>query len=223
MGDLALDDVPLVGAGSVGAQRHQVQRGDNRRQRIAQLMAEHREEFVLRAVRAAGLAQRRLRLAIDAGVVERQRHALRQLRDQRAIVGAEVPVRFRLQRGQRTQRPPARGERNDEMRAHPNRFGEAQQIAVTYLVVCQGRIEARQVRLAGGDGPRHRTGRFDRCTQPVDQLHSVPRFLRIGMMGERALQVAIDVQQVDPAPVGDRRHHDRCDRLQRRLRFERTR
>ena len=40
--------------GAVAAQLHQLQRGDDRRQRVAQLVAEHREELVLGAVRALG-------------------------------------------------------------------------------------------------------------------------------------------------------------------------
>ena len=57
--DLALDDGALALGSFAAAQPHQLQRGEDRRERVAQLVPEHREELVLRAVRRLrGLAQR---------------------------------------------------------------------------------------------------------------------------------------------------------------------
>ena len=55
--DLALDDGALVLERLVAAQPHQLQRGQDRRQRVAQLVAEHRQELVLGAVGRLGLAR----------------------------------------------------------------------------------------------------------------------------------------------------------------------
>ena len=56
--DLALDDGALALRARLAAQPHQLQRRQDRRQRVAQLVAEHRQELVLRAVGAlGGLAQ----------------------------------------------------------------------------------------------------------------------------------------------------------------------
>ena len=88
--DLALDDAPLARIGRLVAPRHDLERGDDRRERVAQLVAEHGEELVLGAVRDLGLAQRVPRLAEQAHVVERERRALRELADQRAVLVAEL-------------------------------------------------------------------------------------------------------------------------------------
>jgi hypothetical protein len=45
--DLALDDLALARMGVLAAHAHQLQRGDDRRQRVAQLVAQHRQELVL--------------------------------------------------------------------------------------------------------------------------------------------------------------------------------
>ena len=55
---LALDDRALLLEDIGAAQPHHMQRGDDRRQRVAQFVAEHRQEVVLRAVRPVGLAAR---------------------------------------------------------------------------------------------------------------------------------------------------------------------
>ena len=85
-----------LGARRVAAQLHQLQRGQDRRQRIAQLVAEHREELVLRAVRLLGVARApprpaclcapaRFELRLDA----RHQLARRERLDQ-VVVGAGV-------------------------------------------------------------------------------------------------------------------------------------
>ena len=56
--DLALDDAALAVGADDAAQIHQLQRREDRRQRIAQLVPEHRQEFVLRAVRRFRLTPR---------------------------------------------------------------------------------------------------------------------------------------------------------------------
>ena len=56
MADLPLDDRALALGGVDAAQLHELQRRQDRRERIAQLVTEHREELVLRAVRALGVA-----------------------------------------------------------------------------------------------------------------------------------------------------------------------
>ena len=55
---LALDDRALAFAGVDAAQAHQLQRGQDRRQRVAQLVAEHGQELVLGAVGVFGACAR---------------------------------------------------------------------------------------------------------------------------------------------------------------------
>ena len=56
--DLALDDARArAPSARAVAARHQLERGDDRRERVAQLVAEHREELVLGAVGDLGLAR----------------------------------------------------------------------------------------------------------------------------------------------------------------------
>ena len=50
MRDLPFDDGALALGTDHAAEMHQLQRGQDRRQRISQLVTEHREELVLRAV-----------------------------------------------------------------------------------------------------------------------------------------------------------------------------
>ncbi len=57
--DLAIDDRALVARELAALDLHQMQRRDDRRERIAQLVAEHREELVLGAM--ATSASRRAR------------------------------------------------------------------------------------------------------------------------------------------------------------------
>src|SRR3569623_3476249 len=52
--DLAFDDPVLACPRAVALQLHQLNGGEDRRERVAQLVAEHREEVVLRAVRGLG-------------------------------------------------------------------------------------------------------------------------------------------------------------------------
>ena len=54
--DLPLDDRPLALGGVDAAQLHELQRRQDGRERIAQLVAEHRDELVLRTIRALGVA-----------------------------------------------------------------------------------------------------------------------------------------------------------------------
>ena len=51
--DLALDDLALAPKRIAAAHLHQVERSQNRRERIAQLMPQHREEFIFGAIGAA--------------------------------------------------------------------------------------------------------------------------------------------------------------------------
>ena len=83
--DLALDDrrAPRL-AGLDAAQSHQLQRRQDRRQRIAQLVTEHREELVLRAVRRP----RRSRARCQLGHLERHdRDAFDRVRRDRTSAG----------------------------------------------------------------------------------------------------------------------------------------
>ena len=59
---LALDDRPLAFGGVVAAEPHQLERGEDGRERIAELMAQHREEFVFRAVGPFGGASQLIQL-----------------------------------------------------------------------------------------------------------------------------------------------------------------
>ena len=56
--DLAFDDAALTVGADDAAQTHQLERREDRRQWIAQFVAEHRQEFVLRPVRRFGLTPR---------------------------------------------------------------------------------------------------------------------------------------------------------------------
>ena len=59
MAYLPIDDGPFALGAGVAAQRHQLQRRQDRRQRVPQLVAEHRQELVLGAAgRLLGGAQR---------------------------------------------------------------------------------------------------------------------------------------------------------------------
>ena len=58
MANLALDDVALAGRVRTVPHFHQVDGRQRRGERVAQLVAKHREEFVLRAVRCFRLRTR---------------------------------------------------------------------------------------------------------------------------------------------------------------------
>ena len=62
------------------------QRSQHRRERRAQLVAEHREEAIFREVRALRFRARFLRRLVEAGVIERERGALRQFFGERKLV-----------------------------------------------------------------------------------------------------------------------------------------
>jgi hypothetical protein len=111
--DLALDDATLPPLVRTVAPGHDLERSDDGRERIAQLVAEHGEELVLGTVGDLGVVQRVARFAEQADVVERQRGALRQLADQRAVLGAEAAPRVGLQRAHGADRPAARDQRHD--------------------------------------------------------------------------------------------------------------
>ncbi len=64
--DLALDDLALAQRCPVAAHAHQLQRGDDRRERVAQLMAEHGQEFVLGAVGCRQFFQQALAFGMGA-------------------------------------------------------------------------------------------------------------------------------------------------------------
>ena len=101
---------------------HDLQRGPDRRQRVAQLVAQHRQEFVLVLV---GVLGARARLSLDLvqpRVLDRQRGAIRQVLQQRAVVVGERVVLVVARGGDRAQRPPARLERNREQAVHAERL-----------------------------------------------------------------------------------------------------
>ena len=73
--DLALDDLATRGSSSP-AHAHQLERGDDRRERIAELVAEHREELVLPLLRLASDLRRRLwRWPRCSGAASRAAHS----------------------------------------------------------------------------------------------------------------------------------------------------
>ena len=89
--DLALDDVALAADVAVAAHAHQLERGDDRRERVAQLVAEHREELVLRAARRLGGGRARLpRSTYELRAVERLLAAARDRLQERALVAVEA-------------------------------------------------------------------------------------------------------------------------------------
>ena len=94
----------------------------DRRQRVAQLVGEHREELVLALV---GLLGARARLSLDLvqpRVLDRQCGAIRQVLQQGAIIVGERVVVVVARGGDRAQRPPARLERDREQAADAQRL-----------------------------------------------------------------------------------------------------
>ena len=116
---LARPDLAVVLAAELA---HDLQRGPDRRQRVAQLVAQHREEFVLALVGVLG-ARARLSLGlVQPRVLDRQRGAIRQVLQQRAIVVGEGVVLVVARGGDRAHRPPARLERNREQAVDAKRL-----------------------------------------------------------------------------------------------------
>ena len=207
---------------SIAAQRHQLERGDDRRQRVAQLVAEHRQELVLGAIGDLGLAQRVARFAEETVVVERERGALRELADESAVFGAEAPPRLGLQRAHRTDRSAARDQRDDARRADAEAGDEGAEVRIGKLVGI-ARLEVGEERLAGRDRPRERSRRVARRDVAADEVEHLALARRVDVVGELPLQLAVAVEQVDPADVGDARNDHRADRGQRRFLLERAR
>ena len=85
--DLPLDHLLLARDRALALVPHQPERGDDRRQRIAQLVAEHREELVLGAARRLQLAEQLLAFGLglldQAAPLEIDRRAIRRLVDAR--------------------------------------------------------------------------------------------------------------------------------------------
>ena len=166
---LALDDVPLGRAGGAFAPRHQLERGDDRRQRVAQLVAEHGEELVLDPAGRLRLRQCRARLGEQAHVVERERGAARDLADQGDVVGLEAAPRFGLDHGHRADGATARDQRHDAGGAQADDANELGHARIRYrgdLSV----VEVADEGLAGRDRPRkgaRRLGRRDAARDPA--------------------------------------------------------
>ena len=115
---LALDDrAARAGRAPSRAAVISSQRGDDRRERVAQLVAEHRQELVLGAVRALGLLACRLGFGIEPCVVERERGAAGDVTEQRRVVGADGAARLGLQHGERAEGAAARDQRRDRASA----------------------------------------------------------------------------------------------------------
>jgi hypothetical protein len=199
--DLALDHLPLA-VGRRVAPRHHLERGDDRRERIAQLVAEHREELVLGAVGDLGVAQRVARLAEEADVVERERGVLRELDDAGAVLLAEAAARRRLQRAHRADHAAARDERDDARGAQAEVDDEAAKVEVGEALDV-ARLEVGEERLAGRDRPRERSRRVAGRDVRADEFAHRRFALGVDVARELALQDAVLVEQVDPADVGD--------------------
>jgi hypothetical protein len=119
------------------AQLHELQGGEDGRQRVAQLMAEQGEELVLAAI---GLA----RLAVEAGVLEGQRGAAAQLIGHLQIRELEPAVRLRRSERDGPQHAAARGHRDGQHGVIHHRSAAAQDAG-------DGRAGAR----AGRESARH--------------------------------------------------------------------
>ena len=89
---LALDDRPLFLEHRFAAQAHELQRGQHRRQGIAKLVSQHRQELVLRAIGARRLVGECLQPAARQLQLQPRRHLRQQLagreRLHQIIVGA---------------------------------------------------------------------------------------------------------------------------------------
>jgi hypothetical protein len=72
------------------AQLHEIERGDERSEGVAQLVTEHREELVLAAVRALGIAARLACVFIETRVLHRGRRTGGELRQDRDVEVVEV-------------------------------------------------------------------------------------------------------------------------------------
>ena len=221
--DLALDDVPLRRGDSALPARHQLERGDDRRQRVAQLVAEHGQEFVLDAAGRFGLREGRPRLGEQAHVVEREGGTARDLADEGNVVGLEAAPRLGLDHRHRADRAAARDQRHHARRAQAD---DAHELGDTGIGDgCGGGIvvEVGDEGLAGRDRPREGAGRGRRRHALPDPAGDRLRALRIPVVGELSLEHAVGTQQVDAAEVGDVGNDPARDRRQCRAFFERVR
>ena len=150
MPHLALDDVALALAGLDAAQLQQLQRREDRRQRVPQLVAQHREELVLGAVGGFGgraqavdvaardhlrgdvvaddhdaghLAAHFAQRLVDVVEVERVSGSPSGRSNSAGNVVATSTLRPSRRRGRATSRSPA-----DEARARPSRDGPPDQL-----------------------------------------------------------------------------------------------
>jgi hypothetical protein len=103
--------------------RHELQRGQHRRERVAQLVREHGQELVLAAV---GL----LHLAEEARVVQRQPGAAAELLGHRQVRGRVPPRRRARDQRDRPQRAAARGQRHDHRERRPQAVDEVHRARV---------------------------------------------------------------------------------------------
>ena len=94
----------------------------DRRQRVAQLVPQHREEFVLVLIGVLGARARPSLCLVQPRVLDRQRGAIRQVLQQRAIVVGEGVVLVVARGGDRAQCPPARLERDREQAVDAKRL-----------------------------------------------------------------------------------------------------
>ncbi len=213
--DLALDDLALALAADT-AQLHQLDAGQDGSQRVAQLVAEHGQKFVLAAVRLA-------RLLVQARVVDRHGGAQAQLLGHLQIRLLEPALRGGGDERDGAEGAAARGHRHDDGRAEAEPAQEG-------LVLAVGR-ERRQQRLgdvavklgaaAGHDaGHAHLGGRVGRDPAPVLAQTIDLRWIAVG---HDQLAALLAVGQLDQAPVGDARHRQAGQVRQRGLVVERGR
>ncbi len=169
------------------------------------------------------LAVRPLELAVEPCVLEVQPAAIGQL-----LGGGEVERTVAPARGSADQREvaddaAAAAQRHDHRGAEPER---AEYLQV--LGVLRDQLEHRvrylglQVRLAGPDHLRRADGRVRVQRVAAVVFARVLEQRRVVRLDRDAVDAAVVAQQLDEAPVGQPRHRDPCDHLQRLVEVERA-
>jgi hypothetical protein len=190
------------------AHPHQRDRRQDRREGVAQLVPQHREELVLRAVGALGLGAGLLGLAVEPGVLDGHRGAVGERRREGEVLGPVAALRLRGGEGQRADGRAAHQEGHREVGAQPQRAQEPQ-----VLRVARGGLEGR----LGDVRHHHRPARAEDLPHgargdrvvgvaTLDLLHH--RELRRVDVRHREPRHAAALQQVDRRPVGDLRHRE---------------
>jgi hypothetical protein len=109
--DLTLDDRLLAHRGLIATHAHELHRREDRRERIAQLVAEHRQELVLRAARLLCFGASCLRDLVQPCALECLTTLPADGQKQRLLLGIELALVIASE-ADRAERAPFKDDRN---------------------------------------------------------------------------------------------------------------